>query len=65
MTMFEITVKLPEDLARDAEEFGILNAETLASIIQMEVDRRVNDLVNEEVHLYRTEKQSSSNQEDR
>ena len=64
MNVFEITLKLPEDLAQDAEEFGILDHATLVSIIQAEVDRRVNDLVNEEVHDYRAEKQSSSNQQD-
>jgi hypothetical protein len=54
----EIHLQIPDDLARDAEEFGILEPETLIQLIQSEVERRVNDLVNEEIHTHRAEKRS-------
>lgn len=59
MNSLEITLKLPEDLAQDAREFGILDSATLISLIQAEVDRKVNDLVNEEIHAYRIENKST------
>lgn len=54
--MFEVTLKLPEELARDAREFDVLTDEALLELIQAEVDRRVMDFVNEEIHAYRAEK---------
>jgi len=54
----ELRIQIPDDLARDAEEFGLLEADTLVQLIQSEVERRVNDLVNEEIHTYRAEKHS-------
>jgi hypothetical protein len=57
----EIHLQIPDDLARDAEEFGILEPETLIQLIQSEVERQVNDLVNEEIHAHRAEKRSKIN----
>lgn len=52
----QVTLEFPEDLARDARELGILNEETIVELLQHEVERRVMDLVNTEIHAYRTEK---------
>lgn len=54
----EITLELPDDLVQDAREFGILDESTLIDLITRELDRRVNKLVNEEVHTYRAEKRN-------
>ena len=58
MALVEITLKLPEDLVRDAREFDVLTDHAVAEILQAEVDRRVMDLVNAEIHAYRAEKAS-------
>jgi hypothetical protein len=52
----EITLKLPDDLARDAREFGLLENGAIEELLQREVEQRVNALVNQEIHAYRTEK---------
>lgn len=56
MAVVEITLKLPEDLVRDAREFDMLTDQVVAELLQAEVDRRVMDLVNAEIHAYRAEK---------
>jgi hypothetical protein len=55
----EITLKLPDDLAQDAKDLGVLDDKTLTRIIRQEVDIRVNEMVNEEIHTYRDEKRRS------
>ncbi len=52
----EITFSLPDELAEDAREFGLLEPDAFLDVLQAEIDRRVNDLVNEEIHTYRAEK---------
>ena len=54
--LVEITLKLPEELVRDAEEFGLLDEQVITELLQAELDERVNKLVNEEIHAYRAEK---------
>ena len=56
MAVVEITVKLPEELVRDAREFNLLTDQEVTDLIQAEVDRRVMDFVNAEIHAYRLEK---------
>lgn len=56
MPTVPITVELPEELAKDAQEFGVLLNEQIVELIQAEVDRRVMMFVNDEVHAYRAEK---------
>jgi hypothetical protein len=54
--LLEVILRLPEDLVRDARELGILEEGAVAQLLQDEIDRRVNALVDEEIHLYRDEK---------
>lgn len=56
MAVVEITIKVPEELLRDAREFDVLTDETVAELLQAEVDRRVSDFVNAEIKAYRAEK---------
>lgn len=56
MSDVEITIKLPEELVQDAEEFGVLNQEIIASLLRKETDTRSMDFVNGEIKAYRTEK---------
>jgi hypothetical protein len=59
MTTVNITLELPEELVRDAREFGLLTREALTTVLQAEVDRRVMDFVNAEIHAYRAEKRQN------
>lgn len=56
MTMIEVTVRLPKELVQDAAEFNIITDEAIAALVQQEIDRRVNEFVNAEIHAYRAEK---------
>jgi hypothetical protein len=56
MAVVDITLKLPEDLVRDAREFDMLTDQTVAGLLEAEVNRRVMDLVNADIHAYRAEK---------
>ncbi len=56
MATTTVTIKLPDELVRDARELGVLSDETVSELLQAEVDRRVMALVNEEIHAYREEK---------
>ena len=56
MTDIEITLKLPESLVQDAQEFGLLEADVVIDLLQQAVDRCVMEMVNEEIQAYRQEK---------
>lgn len=56
MATTDVTLKLPRDLVRDARELGVLSDETVSALLRAEVDRRVMDVVNEEIRDYRAEK---------
>ena len=56
MGLVEITVKLPEELVEEAREFDMLTERKLAEVLRTEVDRRVMEMVNAEIQVYRAEK---------
>ncbi len=56
MALVEITVKLPEELVEEAREFDLLTEQKLAEVMRTEVDRRVMEMVNAEIQVYRAEK---------
>lgn len=56
--MLQLTINIPDDLAKDAEEFGLLTPEKIIPLLRAEVDRRVMEFVNEEIHAYRQEKRA-------
>ncbi len=56
MTTVEVVVSVPENLAQEAREFGLLTEATFVSLLRDEVDRRVMALVNAEIREYRAEK---------
>ncbi len=56
MTSITLTLELPEDLAQEANDFGLLRSETLIALLRAEVDNRVMELVNGEIQAYRSEK---------
>jgi hypothetical protein len=54
--MVTLQITLPDELARDAREFDLLQEAQIVQLLQAELDRRVMELVNAEVHAYRAEK---------
>jgi hypothetical protein len=56
MQTVDFNVKIPADLAEEAREFDLLNGEEIVALLRDEVDRRVMDMVNREIHDYRAEK---------
>ncbi len=56
MSDTEITLVVPEDLAREAQQFDALDAETILMLLRSEVDQRIMDIVDAEVKAYRVEK---------
>ena len=59
--MITVTLDLPDDLAEDAMEFGLLDSVTLITLLRVELDRRIMDYVNSEIRAYRTEKSREHN----
>jgi hypothetical protein len=60
MDTVEITIRVPADYVRDAEEFDMLNSETIQAVLREELDHRIMEFVNEEIKAYRAEKRAQS-----
>jgi hypothetical protein len=58
MSLVEIVVKVPEEYIRDAEDFGMLDAETIAQVLRDELDARIMQFVDAEVKAYRAEQRA-------
>lgn len=64
MSDVEITIRLPEGLVNDAQEFGVLESSVMATLIRTETDRRIMDFVNAEIKAYRAEKAAKEAKKD-
>jgi hypothetical protein len=58
----EVKMNLPEELVDEARELNLLTDDVIAHLLREEVDRRVNEIVNQEIHDYRREKHAKSTQ---
>ena len=56
----EVTMNLPEELIDEARELNLLTNDVIAHLLREEVDRRVSEIVNQEIHDYRREKRAKS-----
>lgn len=54
-----MTLEIPEELEREARELGILSEEVIIDLLRQEVDQRVMELVNAEIHAHRAEKRAA------
>lgn len=61
MSKLTITLDLPDELIQDARDLGLLTDDVLSDLLRTEVDRRVMELVNNEIQAYRAEKRSGHN----
>lgn len=55
MDTVEITIKVPKNFAEDAQDFGLLDPETVAQILRDELEERIMRFVDTEVKAYRAE----------
>lgn len=58
MDMVEIVVKVPKDYVEDAEDFGMLDPETIAQVLREELDERIMKFVDAEVKAHRAEQRA-------
>jgi hypothetical protein len=56
MADVQITLNIPQDLARNADEFGLLTPEHLINLLQADVEQKVEAFVAEAVDEVREEK---------
>ena len=55
MDTVEITIKVPKNFAEDAQDFGLLDPETVVQILRDELEERIMRFVDTEVKAYRAE----------
>jgi hypothetical protein len=55
MPTVEMTLHIPAEWLRDAEDFGGFDEQMVLSLIRQDLDQRIMDFVNAEVHAYRAE----------
>lgn len=57
-----ISIHLPSDLVRDAEEFDLLHSDKIEALLRQKLEHLVNDAVNTEIKIYRAEKSKQQNE---
>ena len=63
MDMVEIVVKVPKEYVEDAEDFGMLDPETIAQVLREELDERIMKFVDAEVKAHRAEQRAKRAQD--
>ncbi|MEM6530459.1 MAG: hypothetical protein AAF653_19330, partial [Chloroflexota bacterium] len=58
----EITIQLPDDYVTDAEDFGMLNPDTIVQVLRAELDNRIMQMVDAEVKAHRSEQNAQQDQ---
>lgn len=56
MDTVEITIEVPKSFAEDAQDFDLLNPDTIIQILRAELDNRIMKFVDTEVKAYRAER---------
>lgn len=63
MDMVEIVIKVPKEYIEDAEDFGMLDPETIAQVLREELDERIMKFVDAEVKAHRAEQRAKHAQD--
>ena len=58
METVDITIKLPKSYVEDAQDFGMLDADTIVQVLQAELDDRIMKFVDAEVKAHRAEQRA-------
>lgn len=61
MEMVEIVVKVPKEFVEEAQEFGLLDPDTIAQLLREELDERIMRFVDAEVKARRAERRAQEN----
>ncbi|MCB9456388.1 MAG: hypothetical protein H6671_10420 [Anaerolineaceae bacterium] len=61
MEMVEIVVKVPKEFVEEAQEFGLLDPDTIAQVLRDELDERIMRFVDAEVKAHRAERRAQEN----
>ena len=64
MDMVEIVVKVPKEYVEDAEDFGMLDPDTITQVLREELDERIMKFVDMEVKAYRAEQRARRSQQE-
>ena len=63
MSDVQITLSIPEELAKTAQEFGLLSPEHLIALLEADVEQAVNNFSVEAVNEVRAEKRGAERSE--
>ena|SRR5450432_25818 len=63
MSNVEITLNIPEELAKNAREFGLLTSEHIVALLEAEVERAIMGFATEEVSAVRAERREKDRDE--
>lgn len=58
MDMVEIVVKVPKEYIEDAQDFGMLESDTIAQVLRDALDERIMKFVDSEVKTHRSEQRA-------
>lgn len=58
MDTVEITIKVPKTFIEDAEDFGLLDPDTIAEVLRDALDKRIMQFVDLEVKAQRAERRA-------
>ena len=58
MDQVELVVRVPKEYIEDAEDFGMLDPETIAQVLREELDVRIMRFVDAEVKAHRSEQRA-------
>ena len=60
MDTVKIVVEVPKEYVEDAEDFGMLDPDTIARVLRHELDERIMKFVDAEVKAYRVEERKKN-----
>lgn len=60
MDRIEITISLPKTYLEDAQDFGMLDPDTIAQVLRDELDDRIMKFVDAEVKAHRAEQRAQN-----
>ena len=60
MDRIELIIRVPKDYLEEAQDFGLLDPDTIAQVLRDALDERIMKFVDAEVKAYRAEEQDTS-----
>jgi hypothetical protein len=60
MRTVKLTIEVSEEYLENAEDFGMLDSQTIAQVLRAELDDRIMKFVDSEVKAYRAEQRAKN-----